>query len=59
MHRIYEDGVWLWNWLTKQGASRATVILMFFTAWYVLLTRGMVNSPWCKQLNSRRSGIEA
>jgi len=44
MHRIYEDGVWLWNWLTMQGASRATVILMFFTAWYVLLTRGMVKA---------------
>jgi hypothetical protein len=41
MNRLHEDWLWVWNWLTKDGASRATVILMFFTGWYVLMTRGM------------------
>jgi hypothetical protein len=41
---MFDGWLWLWNWLTRQDASRATVILMFFTAWYVLLTRGMVKA---------------
>lgn len=28
----------------KEGASRATVLLMFFTVWYVILTRGMAKA---------------
>ena len=48
MHSLYEHWLWLFDWLTKQGAARATVIqvfitsiLVFITAWYVILTRRM------------------
>ena len=44
MHRLHEDWLWVWNWLTKEGASRATVILVFITAWYALLTYRMAKA---------------
>jgi hypothetical protein len=36
--------MWLFDWLTKQGAARATVILVFITAWYAFLTHRMAKA---------------
>jgi hypothetical protein len=38
---LSQHWLWLFDWLTKQGASRATVILVFITAWYAFLTYRM------------------
>lgn len=44
MRELHEGWLWVWNWLTKEGASRATVILVFITAWYALLTHRMARA---------------
>jgi hypothetical protein len=41
MHSLYEHWLLLFDWLTKQGASRATVCLVFITAWHAFLTYRM------------------
>ena len=44
LHSLHEHWLWLWDWLTKQGASRGTVMLVFITAWYAWLTSRMTRS---------------
>ena len=44
MHKLYEEWLWAWDWLTEEGASRATVILVFITALYALLTHRMARA---------------
>jgi hypothetical protein len=41
MHYLHQHWLWLFDWLTKQGASRATAILVFVTAYYAFLTYRM------------------
>jgi len=44
LHSLHEHWLCVWDWLTKQGASRATVMLVFITAWYAWLTSRMTRS---------------
>lgn len=41
MNYLNQHWLWLWDWLTEQGASRATAILVFITAYYAFLTHRM------------------
>jgi len=45
MHRLYEDLLRLWAWLSKEDVSRvATGLLVFITAWYAILTYRMAKA---------------
>jgi uncharacterized membrane protein len=44
MHTLYEFGLRLFDWLTMQGAERATVVLVLITACNVFLTHRMAKA---------------
>jgi hypothetical protein len=44
MHYMQDYWYKLWSWLVDNGASRATAILVFVTAWYAILTRRMTKA---------------
>ena len=41
---LYHEWLRLWLWLRGENASRATVILVFITAWYAFLTHRMAKA---------------
>lgn len=44
MHYILDYWLRAWNWLLRENASRATVLLAFITAWYAFLTWRMAKA---------------
>src|SRR5438067_10990489 len=44
MHSLINPWYKFWFWLLANSASRATVILVFITAWYTILTRSMAKA---------------
>jgi hypothetical protein len=44
MHTVLDRCSRLWAWLLANGASRATVLLVFITAWYAFLTQRMAKA---------------
>jgi len=44
MHFLHEEWLWAWHWLTGENGTRATVLLVFITAWYAWLTYRMAKA---------------
>ncbi len=44
MYVFYEKWLWAWRWLTGESGTRATVLLVFITAWYAWLTYRMARA---------------
>ena len=44
MHFLHEQWLWVWDWLRKDGGTRATVLLVFITGWYAWLTYRMAKA---------------
>jgi hypothetical protein len=44
MHFLREHWLWMWHWLTGENGTRATVLLVFITAWYAWLTYRMAKA---------------